>query len=372
VGKLQGFHSLKSVKLVAGDGFDKKPTKIGDLTLTGDPTDDALVVALTNAQGKAIHREQIGSYSDVQDGMTCSFTPYLNAAYTDPPKPRALYVDVRFRNRDGCPPDMPDYIVWSTDPASTTPEEHIASLVEDQLDIVGLNNTETPFSPDATLVSSNMTATTDEVKLIGVAMKPMDYSNSTTRNVDITQSRDGKTAWASAIASVALIETNTVGEDTTWRLSDMLVQTAQGWRITAAAWTEPMANAKANKDAKAGKLKAQKLDGEAGDASLNAAFAKLTADGATNVAKDIVAIGSGPGERTVGAAAFTKPWNAAWKGKTTIVSSIARLAPSGTTGWVAATVELQKTGYKLPFTVFAVFDKDASGAWTLVHIHFAV
>ena len=58
--------------------------------------------------------------------------------------------------------------------------------------------------------------------------------------------------------------------------------------------------------------------------------------------------------------------------KTTIVSSVARLAPSGTTGWVAATVELQKTGYKMPFTVFAVFDKDERGAWTLVHIHFAV
>jgi hypothetical protein len=29
-------------------------------------------------------------------------------------------------------------------------------------------------------------------------------------------------------------------------------------------------------------------------------------------------------------------------------------------------------GYKIPFTVFAVFDKAADGAWSLVHIHFAV
>jgi ketosteroid isomerase-like protein len=157
-----------------------------------------------------------------------------------------------------------------------------------------------------------------------------------------------------------------------WRASNMLVQTPAGWRIAALAWTSPTDNAAANKDAKAGKLAATKLVGDAGDASLNAAFAKLTTQGAANVAKDLVAIGSGPGERTVGSAVFTKAWNAAWKGKTTIVSSIARVAPSGTTGWVAATIELQKAGYKIPFTVFAVFDKDASGAWTLVHIHFAV
>ena len=48
------------------------------------------------------------------------------------------------------------------------------------------------------------------------------------------------------------------------------------------------------------------------------------------------------------------------------------MTPSGTTGWVAATVELQKTGYKIPFTVFAVFDKDAAGNWTLATIHFSV
>ena len=40
--------------------------------------------------------------------------------------------------------------------------------------------------------------------------------------------------------------------------------------------------------------------------------------------------------------------------------------------------DLLRTFYKrkwtilIIFTVFAVFDKDASGAWTLVHIHFAI
>jgi hypothetical protein len=69
---------------------------------------------------------------------------------------------------------------------------------------------------------------------------------------------------------------------------------------------------------------------------------------------------------------LAKGWNAAWKGKVAILSSIARLAPSGTTGWVAARVELAKTGYKIQFMLFCVFDKTAAGAWQLVHAHFAV
>jgi hypothetical protein len=192
------------------------------------------------------------------------------------------------------------------------------------------------------------------------------------RYVTIEMARDGKSAWASLFTHLAMGDTKHGEMPLDKRVSDFIVQTPQGWRIGARAWTDDTENATANKDAKAGQLKARTLEPDAGDASLNAAFAKLTTDGATNVAKDIVAIGSGPDERTVGAAAFVKPWNAAWKGKTTIVSSIARLAPSRTTGWVAATVVIQRTGSKIPFTVFALFDKDASGAWTLVHIHFSV
>lgn len=366
--KLAGFHSLKAIDLVPGEGFEKKPTKIGELTLNADSQDDALVVTLTDAHGKVIHRDRTDATSDHSDATPCAFTPFLAAAFTDPAKPRALYLEVRFRYRDGCSAVVPDFVVWSTDPSSTTPAEQIESIVETQLDVVGMNNTEVPFAPGAMFVGSNVV--TEDLKLIGVADKAMDYSGSKLGEVDVTRSRDGKTAWASATGQVSLLATNKPGEDATWRVGDVLVDTAKGWRIAVAAWTQPVDNAKANRDAKAGTLKAQKLDGDPGDASLNAAFAKLVTDGATNVAKDIVAIGSGPGERTVGA--FAKPWNAAWKGKTTIVSSIARLAPSGTTGWVVATIELQKTGYKIPFTVFAVFDKDPGGAWTLVHIQLAI
>jgi ketosteroid isomerase-like protein len=213
--------------------------------------------------------------------------------------------------------------------------------------------------------------TVTDVKHLGAPGPPEAYEGHDDAHLTIVVARDGKSAWASVEASIRMPRR---GQDNvvSMRASNLLVATPNGWRIAALAWTEPTENDLANKDAKAGKLKAEPLEPEPGDASLREAFAKLTTDGATNVAKDIVAFGSGPNERTVGAAAFTKPWNAAWKGKTTIVSSVARVAPSGTTGWVAATVELQKKGYKIPFTVFAVFDKDAAGAWTLVHIHFTV
>ena len=94
-------------------------------------------------------------------------------------------------------------------------------------------------------------------------------------------------------------------------------------------------------------------------------------DGAAAANPDLVTFGSGPNEGTTGGSAIAKPWNASWKGKTTITASSARAAPSGTTGWVVASVELQKKGYKI-LIVFCVFDKNASGEWTLVHMHLAV
>jgi hypothetical protein len=103
-------------------------------------------------------------------------------------------------------------------------------------------------------------------------------------------------------------------------------------------------------------------------------FAKLTTAGITVAAAspDLIAIGSAPNERTVEAQVFAKGWNGAWKGRAAVLSSIARLAPGGTTGWVVAHVELAKTGYKIQFMLFCVFDKTAAGAWRLVHAHFGV
>ena len=149
---------------------------------------------------------------------------------------------------------------------------------------------------------------------------------------------------------------------------------AAGWRIAASAWSAPVANRAAERLAKDRHAPPASPSHDRGDAELVAAFAKLTTDGvdATAAARaDLVAIGSGPGERTVGGAAFARPWNAAWKGHVAVVSSLGHLAPSKTTGWVVAHIELAKAGSKQPFLVFCVFDKAADGTWSLAHIHFA-
>ena len=140
--------------------------------------------------------------------------------------------------------------------------------------------------------------------------------------------------------------------------------------------TEPQDNGEVDRAAKQGKIPIPKpFVGPSGDPSLVAAFAKLASDGvdATAAARaDLVAIGSGPNERTVGGAVLARGWKALWRGKLTIASTIAGLAPSGTTGWVAAHVALAKGSYTTPFTLFCVFDKTATGEWSLVHIHFGV
>jgi hypothetical protein len=376
---LEGFHSLAPVPL-EGDTDDPKPTKIGDLTLTtsgGKRGDEELALVLRDAKGNLIHRERVESYSEGDRGeafehSACNYSPTVDAVYRDPARPKALYFFIGFFWQEMCSMATPHYIAWSTDPSTTTSQERVEELVRRQFDVLTDDDDKvTPeiLASDALCVDRNIVEKPDEMPGIG----PGNYDGKhDDRYVTIEMARDGKSAWASFFTTLALGDLKHGDMPQDKRVSDFIVQTPRGWRIAARAWTDDVDNATANKDAKAGKLKAQPLKPEPGDASLNAAFAKLTTDGATNVAKDIVAIGSGPGERTVGAAAFAKPWNAVWKGKTTIVSSVARLAPSGTTGWVAATVELQKKGYKIPFTVFAVFDKDASGAWTLVHIHFTV
>jgi hypothetical protein len=155
----------------------------------------------------------------------------------------------------------------------------------------------------------------------------MDYSGATPSDVQVTMARDDKSAWASELASIGLLEPNTSGRDVPWRASDVLVKTAQGWPIAALAWTGPRDNAAVSRDAKAGKLSARLLGEERGDASLCDAFARLTTAGVDPAAAaraDLVAIGSGPGERTVGGAGFARAWNAAWKGKVTVVSVFGR------------------------------------------------
>jgi len=372
--RLRGFRSLEPVTMDRESGGQALPTKLGALTL--DPGDDAGIVELRDARGGVLQRVELAAYSTGKAEQACGYTPSFREAARDAAA-NMLYVQIGYRFRDDCDPPKLHVYAWSLDPGNAAPEAAIHALVTRQFDLVGVNATDAGdlTLPAAPIVSNGMmVGSTGSVRAIGVAPRAMDYSGATPSDVQVTVARDGKSAWASELASIGLLERNTPGRDVAWRASDVLVKTAQGWRIAAAAWTEPRANPAVNRDAKAGKLSARSLGEDRGDASLCDAFTRLTTggvDAAAAARADLVAIGSGPGERTVGGAAFARPWNAAWKGKVTVVSVFGRALPSGTTGWVGASIELAKPGYKLPFTVFAVFDRMADGAWSLVHIHFA-
>jgi hypothetical protein len=346
--RLAGFRSLEAVHLEQTDEGEVKPTKIGDLVLASDDPGNGIGVELRDGHERVLHRAQVDHYSTGDDMTGCGYTPQVSEVYRDAPA-NMIYVEIGFHFRDDCD-HPPTYVYgWSADPARADPEATAHGVIAQQL-AAAVN--------EVPALTNNQLATTTSLAAFAAKAKPVKASD-----VALTVARDGKSAWGSARGTA---------KQEVWRASDLLVQTPQGWQLAAVAWTEPKDNAAVNRDAKAGKLVAGKLAGDPGDQGLRDAFARLTTDGLPSVRKDLVAIGSGPDERTVDGPAFAKAWNAVWKGKTTIVSSVAHATPSGTTGWVAATVELQKTGYKIPFTVFAVFEKDAAGAWSLATIQFAV
>jgi len=191
--------------------------------------------------------------------------------------------------------------------------------------------------------------------------------------IDVHMSRDGDAGWLVYTVKLA---------DHEYRVSDVLVRGPERWLIAAAMWSEGQPNAKVNQAAQAGKAPAlpplAPADDKAGDASLRDAFTALLAGPLDAVAAKratLAAIGSGPKEVSRTGKALAGPWAAAWAKHVTVVGGvIAKVAPGGNTGWVAADVDLDKAKpapYKLRFRVFFVFDRAASGAWTLVHAHFA-
>jgi ketosteroid isomerase-like protein len=374
--RLEGFHTLTPVQIAVNSNGDPQPTKLGELTLTTQVADDeTLTLMLRDGSNKLLQRERIETYSEGDRGeifgnAPCNYRPSLNGAYRDPAKRDALYIEVGYRYPEGCGPTQRFYLSWTTDPHAASPEAQVAELVGTQFDVMKDDGKLLPAigTADMLVIDKNSVVTMND---FSPQSMPGNYDGHDDHDTAIELSRDGTSAWASTLTHLRLGDLKHGDMSLDLRASDVLVKTPKGWRIAAFAWTEAMPNATANRDAKARKLVAGKLAADPGDAGLRDVFAKMTTEGLKNVAPDLVAIGSGPGERTVGGPGFAKAWNAAWKGKTTIVSSVARMMPSGTTGWVTSTIELAKTGYKIPFTVLCVFDKAADGSWTLVHIHFA-
>jgi len=366
--RLDGFQSLVPVEVPVDSSGDPQPAKIGDLTFKAAGADDeSLTLTLADAKGRVVRHTKVESYGEGSGDSACTFRPMFDRVFLDQANTK-LYISVGFHWRDDCGAPLQRYSVWGL---PTAEEDELAKLVAAQFDTSV--DVDKLFATDAQLVNGSDVATDSIPYTIKAGNER--YTGHEDANLEISRSRDGQTAWASLTTKLSILPQNEKGRDDPWRASSVLARTPAGWRIAATTWTAPRANAAVNKDAKAGRLPSlAAFTADPGDATLRAAFAKLATDGLDGDAAsaELVAIGSGPGERTTTGATFAKGWNAGWKGKTTITSSIARLAPSGTTGWVAANVELSKGSYKIPFHVFAVFDKTQAGAWSLVHVHFSI
>lgn len=251
--------------------------------------------------------------------------------------------------------------------------KELSKLVDAELDWLPRDSDRTKiFTSDAKLLFDEQLF---EVSMLPDVMQPPStgLSVGSPSDLQIVLAADGKSAWISFTTVLTRnFEHGAADADQELRVTEIAVKSAGGWRIAGGLWSSPMANAAVNKAAKAGKLKLSALD-TGGDATLRAQVAKLAAgplDAAAQKRNDLVAIGSGPDERTVGGAVLARAWAAAWAKHLTIDSAAATLAPSGTTGWVLATVRLDKGSYKIPFLICFVFDKTGDG-WSLVHVHFA-
>jgi ketosteroid isomerase-like protein len=246
----------------------------------------------------------------------------------------------------------------------------ILKLVGNQLDALGGKKPLTgAFTVDAmvAILPTVGTSPADAIKALGET-----GSRSNDGEAVVTVAADGTSAVLSFVPFI---------DGRTYRASELVVKTAAGWRVAAAMWSRPQPNDVVNKAARANtQLAFTELKGLGpADQGLEAAFLDLqrgTLDKDAAARKDLLAIGSGPGERTVGGGLLATAWTAAWSKRSSLANPlIAKLAPSGNTGWVIADVILDKAKpvkYAIRFRLFLMFDKTPAGAWSLVHAHFAV
>lgn len=82
---------------------------------------------------------------------------------------------------------------------------------------------------------------------------------------------------------------------------------------------------------------------------------------------DLVAIGAGENETTVGGDKLARLWNARWAKQLTVTGVVGRVAASGRTAFVVLDATKGKTAYRLAM----VLDQTAAGAWSLGHLHIA-
>jgi hypothetical protein len=223
------------------------------------------------------------------------------------------------------------------------------------------------FTPDAKVVLLHARyATAQPHEAFGiVSISPDDKLGPATVD-EQTLSRDGEAMWMTVVRKVA-------GKEL--RGTAFALPGPAGWQIQTALVTWARANADVNKAAAAGTSPAfTPLPALVGDKALLDAVKALTSGGLDAIAaarKDLIALGSGPGEKTVGGAKLVKPWKAAWAGKLETTGGLVTMSRTGTSAFVVLDAKLDKGKYKIPFRIGLVFDRAGTGAWTLAHVHFA-
>lgn len=354
--KQGGFSTL--TELTAVDATSEHVYKVNDVTLAYTPLGDdgdALGLAVTNKQNEIVRSEAFAAYNQGEwnTGMgmaPCRYRPDGRASHVDPSK-RYLIATGNYRWKEDCGPGPRTKIFARFDLTA------LATAHGDLEAIRALVTSKPSYTADAQVVtggpSGGITAvdTSDKTAPAPVA-----------KDLAITFSRDGSSAWI----------TSALSDD---RITDVAIKTADGWKLALAARSRGVADTTVNAEAKVGKRPVPASTPATGDPALRAVFDSLLENGLDDVAAiqpRLVAIGSAPKEHTIGGAILATGWNAAWKGKAKLTSVWARTTPSGTTGWVVAKVALQKPGYVVPFALVCIFDKQADGTWSLAHIHFSV
>ena len=200
----------------------------------------------------------------------------------------------------------------------------------------------------------------------------------TLRDVRVGRATDGTAAWVSFLANVKVDDLD--GKATLeLRASELLVRTADGWKVAAAAWSRALPARALAKAAAAGTLAALEPPlGEGVRDSVGApdVIAALDAvldhglDPAALTRASLTAIGPTTGELAKGGAAVgafvTRTLGARRDGPAWAVTN-----PAGTAGCATANVQLPRGAATVPARVFLVVEKAAGGAWSVVHLHVA-
>jgi len=222
---------------------------------------------------------------------------------------------------------------------------------------------------DATFVVLDATRVAVKAADLGAALGVTDAKHDDP-SPQIVLARDGESAWLSFTSKLGKREV---------RASEVAVKRPGGWRIAGGMWSVAQGNDAVNKAAQAGTLaKLAPLPPTATGDDLLAAVTVLQTGPIDKLAAaraDLVALGSGPGERSIGGAKLAAPWAAGWAKHVTFGGALMTRSPSGRTAWVAIDALLDKAKpkpYQIPFRLFFVFDRAGTGAWSLVHVQFAV